>query len=117
MTALVVAHALSRWYGIRPSVAAYSVAPSDHRSDAPSDHRSDAPRRLAVESFRRDVPGGAHDLTGHRQRRFVLELGDAEVRQKRPAVFVEKDVARLDIAVKDCGLVRVEHVQADPGRP
>ncbi len=73
--------------------------------------------------FRRHVAGRSQRITGQRQPRVQLHaLGQAEIRHVGPAVRIEQDVRRLQIAVQNAPLVRIMHRprhgrQQPPGRP
>ena len=62
-------------------------------------------RALARGLLRCQVLGGAHDLTGLRQRSLVCDSGDAEVGDLDPEVRCHEDVAGFDVAVDDADLV------------
>ena len=73
-------------------------------------------RRAASRLFRRHVPRSAGRLAfGQTNVRFILvhHLGDAEVGDLDPAVFVEQQVLRLDVAMDDAVGVRVLQRLAD----
>ena len=63
--------------------------------------RRGAPARL----LGADVVDAAHDRAGQRERLEGVRPGDAEVDQHGPAVGGEQDVAGLEVAVHDPGLV------------
>jgi hypothetical protein len=61
---------------------------------------------LAADVFRRHVGQRAHRLVGARHAGVtVQDLGQAEVGDHGLAVFVEQDVARLEVAMHDAGFV------------
>ncbi len=78
--------------------------------------------RLAARLFGRHVGRRAHDLAVRRHRLAVgVALGEAEVGDVRPALAVEEDVRRLDVAVDDAVVVGVlqgvGHLGDELGRP
>ena len=98
--------------GGRPSTAAYSVAPSDHRSTG---GRGSSPLARSGRHVGRRADEGAL----RRQAGVAGGRGDAEVGEAGVPVPVDEHVARLDVAVDDPGVVgrveRGQQVQADRG--
>ena len=76
---------------------------------------------LALGLLRGHVGGRADDQAGRGELRVALERGDAEVGQLGRAVAGDHDVARLDVAMDDPGLVgrlqRAGDLGADLGHP
>ncbi|GAA2908485.1 hypothetical protein GCM10020221_00760 [Streptomyces thioluteus] len=104
---------MSRRNGEWPSTAAYSVTPSDHRSDAGPGGR---PSAFPGQEF-----GRTHQLPGGRERGGSLDHGDAEVAEDDPPVVAEQNVGRFHIPVQHADGVRRpqrrEHLGADPRGP
>ena len=65
-----------------------------------------------VENLRREIPGRADDPC--RGVPVTEPARHAEVSNVRPAVFVEKNVLRLEVAVDELVLVDVLHRVRDP---
>ena len=62
----------------------------------------------AIDDFRGDEPGRAHDQTGARHMRFAFAHRDAEIHQHRAGIR-NHDVRRLDVAVNDSRRVHCIH--------
>ena len=71
-----------------------------------SAYRSEAGVALADGLLGRDVGGGAEYLPGHGQLVLHRHAGDPEVGDREPVALVEQQVARLDVAMHDAGVMR-----------
>ena len=115
MIAVRTAFVPSRSKGGRPSTAAYSVAPSDHRSAAGVAGRPPARSGATMGRYRPDH----HSRRG--QSRAAVGDGGAEAGEHDLVFGAEQYVARLHVAVHDTGGVRrpdgSEDLQADPALP